>query len=143
MTNLVLIARIDGQMVAFDAAEIEAVVDLGTVVPVPFAPPQVSGLAAIRSQIVTVIDAARALSLPPQTPSGRALVALIDGHRYAIRVDAVDDVVAMPVADLRDDAPMAPSWAAASLGRIEINGGFAVRLDLLRLILPQNATLAA
>ena len=143
MTSLVLIARIAGQRIAFDAAEIEAVVDLEAVVPVPFAPPHLRGLAAIRSQIVTVIDAAVALGLPPQTPSGRALVALVEGHRYAIRVESVDDVVAMPAAGPRNDAPMSPEWAAASLGRIELDDGFAVKLVLIRLILPQTAALAA
>lgn len=143
MSNLILIAQIDGQRIAFDAAEIEAVVDLDAVVPVPFAPPHIIGLAAIRSQIVTVVDGGIALGLSAQTPSGRAIVAVVDGHRYAIRVDAVDDVVPMPTTGPSCDAPMSAVWTAASIGRIELEQGFAVQLDLARLVLPQTVAIAA
>ena len=47
MSGLFLIAHIAGRAVAIDSAQVESVVDIGTVVPVPRAAAQVLGLAGI------------------------------------------------------------------------------------------------
>jgi hypothetical protein len=94
MTTLVLIASVGSQTVAIDATAIESVTDLTTVVPVPFAPEHVHGLSALRSQVATVVDFGRAAGGKPGQASGRALVVHYEGHRYALRVDSVEDVIA-------------------------------------------------
>ena len=52
MTDLILLARVGDQRVAFDAKAVDAVVDIDAVIPVPMAPDSVRGLAAIRSRVV-------------------------------------------------------------------------------------------
>ena len=93
MTGLFLIAQVAGRAVAIPADQVDSVVDLGEVVPVPGAERALRGLAALRSRVVTVIDTGLALGLEP-TPEGvhRAVITRVDGHYYAVLVDALDDV---------------------------------------------------
>lgn len=134
MSDLSVLAKLAGQCIALDASMIEAVVDLASVIPVPLAPPHVIGLAAIRSQVVTVVDPAIALGFAAQSAAGRALLVTIDGHRYALRVESVADVLPLPgetVATL-----LAGSWASVASGRVDLDGGFALRVDPRLLIAP-------
>ena len=133
MTRLVVSARIGTQRVAFDAASVEAVTELGLVTPVPFAPPHISGLAAVRSHVVTVVDVAAAVGAGRSEPGGTALLASVDGHRYALRVDSVDDVVAADVESSRASGP-ACSWSGAAIGRARLENGLAVMLDPAHLV---------
>ena len=48
MSDLFLIAHLAGRAVAIDSAQVESVVDIGEIVPVPRAGAQVRGLAALR-----------------------------------------------------------------------------------------------
>ena len=137
MSVLSVIAAIADQAIALDAAAVEAVVDLPQVVPIPLAPPHVVGLAAIRSQVVTVVDPAVALGGEPQQPAGRALLVSIAGHRYAVRVASVSDVIALPEND--EAAMLTPSWAAVASGRVAVGDDFALRVDPGRLIAPAQA----
>ena len=139
---LYLLAEIAGQQVAFDASQVAAVADLGPVTAVPFAPAHVIGLAAIRSQIVTVVDAAIALGTPSTTSSNRAILIGRDTHRYAIRVDRVIDVVALAPAEPIGTTPLGASWRTVALGRLLTDTGFALLIDADALINPQ-VTIAA
>src|SRR3546814_6941560 len=56
MNGLFLIAEIGGRAVAISADQIESVVDIGVVTPIPLADARVRGLAAISSRVVTVIN---------------------------------------------------------------------------------------
>ena len=143
MTTLFLLAQIGDQAVAFDATTIQSVVDIVSVVAVPLSLPHVCGLSAIRSQVVTVIDCRRAVGDSPASPKGRALVTSIDGHRYALRVDTVHDVVTKPVETLESSALMSPHWRHVSTGRIDMGEQFAVVVDPSRLVDPNTFAVAA
>ena len=142
MTNLVLLAHVGTQTIAVDAKRVKAVVDIASVVPVPFSAPHILGLAAIRSQVLTVIDCSCALGHEPSTSTGRALVMIVDGHRYALRVDAVDDVVAAEIAEVTKLAPMVPAWARAAIGCVDLGDRFAVLVDPAQLVVPIHAIAA-
>ena len=142
MTTLFLLAQIGDQTVAFDATAIQSVVDIASVVAVPLSLPHVCGLSAIRSQVVTVIDCRRAVGESPASPNGRALVTSIDGHRYALRVDAVDDVVARLVEPM-ESAQMNPDWRHVAIGTINMGDKFAVVVDPARLVNPNAFAIAA
>ncbi len=134
MTQLLLLARVGDQRVAFDAKTVDAVVDIDAVVPVPMAPPAVRGLTAIRSRVVTVIDCARAVGVAALRDNGRAVTLSIDGHGYAIRVDAVDDVVPHPGLSETGFAPMQDGWAEVASGTVNLGDGFAILIDARRLV---------
>lgn len=132
MTTLVLIARVGTQTIAVDATAIESVTDLTKVVPVPFAPDHVHGLSALRSQVATVVDFGRAAGGAAGTATGRALVIHYDGHRYALRVDSVEDVIACSIEPTEPSAET--PWSRIATGRIDLGDRFAIVVDPERVI---------
>lgn len=134
MTDPLLLARVGDQRIAFDARTVDAVVDIDTVVPVPMAPSSVRGLTAIRSRVVTVVDCGRAVGTTALADDGRAVTLSIDGHGYAIRVDAVDDVVPCPGQSASAFAPMQGGWAEVASGAVDLGDGFAIMIDARRLV---------
>jgi purine-binding chemotaxis protein CheW len=113
------------------------------IVSVPLAADHVIGLAAIRSQVITVIDGRVATGSRQGPPTGPAVVAEIEGHRYAILVDRVDDVVAAELHAASEAVPMTQQWRALALGVIETGDMFTVVVDPARLIAVQPAAIAA
>ena len=134
MTTLFLLATVAGERVAIDATVIEAVVDLWQVVPVPLSAEHVIGVAAVRSRVLTVIDAAAAVGLRAKATGNRAIVIDTGGHRYALRVDQISEVVpqtgsVMPFESRDDD-----NWRCVATGIIDTPYGFAVLIDPALLI---------
>lgn len=141
--RLYLIAHIAGRAVAIDASQVDSVVDIGTIVPVPRAAPQVIGLAALRSRVVTVIDSRAALDLPSgDSASGRAAITQIDGQHYAVLVDAVEDVALFDLLPLSSGIVLGGKWGAAGCGLIERQGDAVLVIDL-RTLIPNVGVLAA
>ncbi|MGQ0559919.1 MAG: chemotaxis protein CheW [Sphingosinicella sp.] len=144
MAELLLLARIAGQRVALPASEIEAVVELDALTPAPGAAPHVAGLTALRSRVLTVIDAPVALGLVTVARAVReALVVPSGGHPYALLVEAVDDVVESegPPQHLR--APVGPGWERVALGMVEAGGELLLLIDPHALIAGPPAERAA
>ena len=132
--GLFLIAHIAGRTVAIGSEQVESVVDIGAVTPVPRAPGLVLGLAALRSRVVTVIDTRVALGLPRDTAAARAVIVRVDGHHYAMLVDALDDVSAFALQPLANGVPLDPAWRAIALGIIERDGEPVLAVDLAALV---------
>ena len=131
MSTLFLLAQIAGRQVAIASDQVESVVDIADVIPVPRADARVRGLAALRSTVVTVIDTHQMLGIEPDdAPTKRAVVTLIDGHRYAIMVDALEDIVAGELRPLAAGVVLDAAWAAIGCGSVDIAGDpvLAIRL---------------
>jgi purine-binding chemotaxis protein CheW len=129
MEELYLITAIAGRAVAMPSERVDSVVDLGALVPVPAAPRHVRGLAALRSRVVTVIDAAVALGATDQAETGRAVVVTVGGHLYALLVDRLDDVAPFAIAPLPDGVRLDPAWARAARGVIDRDGEAVLVID--------------
>ena len=137
MAELLLIVRLAGRRVAFPAAEVEAVVEIEAITPAPGAPPHVAGLAALaqpgahRDRRPRRARASRA----GEAAARDAVVAVVDGHPYALLVEAVEDVVeadgaAVPLAGRRS----APGWARVAVGTVEAEGELFLLVDAGALI---------
>ncbi|MDR6849160.1 MAG: chemotaxis protein CheW [Sphingomonas sp.] len=140
---LFLIAQIAGRPVAIESSQVESVVDIGTVIPVPRAERQVRGLAALRSRVVTVIDTRAALGLDAaEVDAGRAIITIVEGHYYAILVDALDDVAPFELAPLSAGILLDKGWLKVGRGIVEREGEpiLAIALDGL---IPGALALAA
>lgn len=145
MNDLVLILEVAGRRVALRASDVHSVVELENVRPVPRAPSHVLGLTALRSNTLTVIDTAATAGVSQR----RALEdgersAIVDhgGHRYALVVDAIDDVaealsVAGPV-----PGEMGSGWARVAEGLIETDRGPALLLSIDELVAGPTALAA-
>ena len=135
MSDLYLIARIAGRTVAIDSAQVESVVDIGEMTPVPLVSDHVRGLAALRSRVVTVVDARSALGAEDgHEGSNRAVLTNIEGHFYALLVDALDDVESFELRPLARGVPLDAEWSAAACGLIERQGEPILAIDLSALI---------
>ena len=120
---LYLVAHIAGHGIAVSADEVDSVVDLGTIVPVPRAHPAVRGVAALRSRVVTVIDTWHVLGLArPDRATTRAITIRSEGHDYAILVDSVEDVTALRWAPLPRGLAIHAAWGDAARGAVERDG---------------------
>jgi purine-binding chemotaxis protein CheW len=130
MAQLFLIAHVAGRAVAIDSDQVESVVDIGEITPVPMAARQVRGLAALRSRVVTVIDTCAALGLPSAAHSGRAVVTQVDGHHYAFVVEALEDVAAFEREPLGSAFVLELGWRAAGCGVVTRDGEPILIIDL-------------
>lgn len=130
-----LIVRLAGERVALPAAEIESVVEIEALTPVPRAAPHVAGLTALRSRVLTVIDCLASLE-PGQSGADRreAVVAVADGHPYALLVDGVEDVVEASGEVRPVRTALGAGWRRVSRGSVEAEGDLLLLLDLGALI---------
>lgn len=133
MSELVLVMTVAGRAAALPAGEIQSVVELENVVPVPRAPAHVLGLSALRSSTLTVIDVAAAIGLPPRgLPNSGERVAIVDhaGHRYALAVSAIDDIAEVYGEPRPVPGDIGAGWQRASSGLVETARGPALLVSL-------------
>ena len=127
-----LIARIADRHVAIHTSRVESVIDLGEVLPAPLSPPEVRGLVAIRSRVVTVIDPNILLGLPAQPlERRRAVITAVDGHHYAILVESLDEVETLECQPLSSGLALAPGWRGCAEGIVEHAGEPILIIDFL------------
>lgn len=142
MAHLYLIAQIAGRAVAIDSDQVESVVDIGEVTAVPRATEHVRGLAALRSRVVTVVDTQSALGLEASgNEAKRAVITQIDGHHYALLVDALEDVAPFELLPLAGGIALDKAWRSVGRGIIERDGEPVLAIDLASLV-PGHAAAA-
>lgn len=131
MSELLLIASLAGRRIAFPAAAVEAVVELEGITPAPGAAPHVAGLSALRSRVLTVIDALAALELGRSGDEAAcdAIVVPCDGHTYALIVDDVEDVVEADGQRSPIAAPVGAGWDRVAIGTIDADKDLLLLVD--------------
>jgi purine-binding chemotaxis protein CheW len=135
MNRDLLIARVAGQRFAVPAVDVQSVVELGAIVPVPRVPRWIAGLTTQRSRTLTVIDVAAAIEPGAGATSHRfALVCELDGCGYALAVDAVENVLPTEGDVQRPRIRLAPGWARLAEGMVETAVGTVLLIDLGRLV---------
>jgi purine-binding chemotaxis protein CheW len=144
MADLLLIVRLAGRRVAFPAVEVEGVVELEGLVPAPRAAAHVVGLSALRSRVLTVIDAVAAMGFAPASERAAtdAIVVPSDGHNYALLVDSVEDVVEASAAPVPLAAPPGAGWERVAAAMVEAGGDLLLLIDPHRLIAGPTAQAA-
>jgi purine-binding chemotaxis protein CheW len=140
MAHLYLIAQIAGRAVAIDSDQVESVVDIGEVTAVPRASEHVRGLAALRSRVVTVVDTQSALGLAASGEEARrAVITQIEGHHYALLVEALEDVAPFELLPLAGGITLDSAWRSAARGIVERDGEPILAIDLAALVPGQAA----
>jgi purine-binding chemotaxis protein CheW len=141
--DLLVVTQIAGRRCALSALDVKSVIEIGTVTPVPRAPEWITGITALRSQALTVIDCRRALGLADRDwpTDARAVVVAHDGHAYALMVDSIEDITT--AAGIAGQVPggFGPEWSRAASGMVETLAGPALLLDLAMLLAGPDATL--
>lgn len=112
MTNMLyLIANLAGSRVAIESSQVESIVHLPDVVPVPMCDPSIAGIFALRSRVLTLIDTQFHITGVQQAvhKGALAVVTEIAGHQYGLLVDKVHDVV--PIAAAQAETIIRPPAA--------------------------------
>lgn len=144
--SLFLFASIADVPIAVRASEVEAVVRLGDIVPIPLVQAHVRGLAALRSRVLTVIDMeARIFGKGGLDGSASlAIVADIAAHSYGFLVDSVSDICLAPEEAQPVHGRIDPVWAPYASGIVERKGRSHLLVTLSDFAVPPgNGTLAA
>jgi len=132
---LFLIAQLAGRTVAIESSQVESVVDIGVIIPVPRSERHVRGLAALRSRVVTVIETRAALGLPEGDGTAmRAVITIVDGHHYAMLVDSLEDVAAFDLSPLSAGVVLDSGWQRVGRGIIERDGEPILAIELSALV---------
>ena len=136
MNNLYLIVEASGTRLAIPATDVTTVMICGTIVRAPKTPSFVAGLAAMRSDVITVVDPLAAIQGGPANISEDAtLVAVsIEGHFYGLAVDDVIDAIEVEEAPGRTGVAMAKGWHAVSIGVIDFDGETILVIDTAKLV---------
>lgn len=124
MDQLYLFAHVAGTAIAVRTEEIEAVVKLKDIAPVPGMPPHIAGLSALRSRVLTVIDVAALINGRATAPEHRrlAIIADLSGHSYGLIVDSVSDICAVPNGELPLRGRLDPAWVPFATAMVENSG---------------------
>ena len=124
MEQLYLLATLADTRVAVAANEVEAVVKLADISPVPGMPGHVAGLSALRSRVLTIIDVPALIHGAPTPPDrrGLAIIADISGHSYGLMVDAVHDICQVPEGALPLRGQLDKAWAPYARAIVEQGG---------------------
>jgi purine-binding chemotaxis protein CheW len=135
VAELLLIVRLAGERVALPAADVESVVEIEALTPVPGAAGHVAGLAALRSRVLTVIDCLASLDPSRRLPANarEAVMAVVDGHPYALLVEAVEDVVEAS-GERRPATSLAGGWRRIGRATVEAEGDLLLLADVEALI---------
>ncbi len=124
MDRLYLFATLAGTRVAIEAGEVEAVVRLTEISPVPGLGAHVAGLSALRSRVLTIIDVAALIHGVP-TPAEQqrlAIIADISGYSYGLLVDEVSDICHVSGGEQPLRGQLAPAWAPYAGAVVEYAG---------------------
>ncbi|MEC7535194.1 MAG: chemotaxis protein CheW [Pseudomonadota bacterium] len=145
MNELLLMCMIAGRRAAIPAIRVQSVIEIDEITPIPGAPSFIRGLTALRSQALTVIDCTVALGLEPgETPAQqRAAVVDIEGHLYALLVDAAYDVGEARSEPIEVPGGFGPGWQAAARGMVETDGGPTLLIEVEKLVTAPVARVAA
>ncbi len=126
--------RVGSEEYAIDVGRVREVVSPVEIRPVPRAPAFIEGVADLRGEIVPVVDVRKRLALPagPRTRRTRFLVVRLGRRVVALLVDAVLEVVRLPLSAIRPAAGLAgPEAPRLFLGVCGGPGSGGGRLKLL------------
>jgi purine-binding chemotaxis protein CheW len=144
MTHLLLIIKLAGERVAIPAEDVESVVEIEGLTPIPRGAPHVAGLTALRSRVLTAIDCFASLELGCSRVEGLrdAIVVELDGYPYALIVDSVEDVLeysgeVRPVRTALD-----AGWRRVAKGVVDVDGDLLLLVDTAALLAGPTAVAA-
>ncbi len=136
MNMSVVLVQLAGQRIALPSLEVDAVIEIDKITPVPGAPAYIAGLTSLRSRALTVIDCARILGLNDyeNDECQRAVVFNLEGHDYALLVELVEDVADATTEPVPIPGGAGEMWTKISEGLIETNVGPAMLIRTETLI---------
>lgn len=102
-SSLVVTARIGNRAYALPAAQVEQILPMAALIPLPGAPAGVAGLLNYRGTVLPVVDPRPVLGLEPASPQpDQHLVLVRAGTRYLLWLDRAEEVIQVPPSGLEN-----------------------------------------
>jgi len=143
---LVSVFRLGKALFGIPAAQIQEVVQVGTLTPVHHAPVSVTGIRNLRGRIVTVVDLSTRLGMG-EAQSGidsRILMVDAEGELVGLLVDRVDDTVFLDPASMSPAPPNLHAVQGPALrGVYRCANGLVSLLDHNAILKPHDQTHSA
>ena len=120
--------RVGAESFALPVGHVLEVADVGTLAPVPGAPPSVLGVRNLRGQVLPVIDLATVLGTPRSKAATKVVITEDAGRRAGLAIDQVTDVGELPGPLQESDSPFLAGSTLADgelVGVVDVEGVFA------------------
>lgn len=131
-----------GRDLCLDVANVQDVIKLGEVTPVPRAAPWIAGVMNLRGHIVTAIDLRARLGLDAAKDDSKAMCVVVQlgGEAFGLIVDGVGDVIVIED-DMREPDPptLEPQWRAVSRGVVRRDDALLLEIDAAALLAEERA----
>jgi purine-binding chemotaxis protein CheW len=126
-----------GHVFGIPVLQVQDVLGPQRITRVPLAPPEVAGSLNLRGRIVTAIDLRLRLDMKAETPAEKAMSVVVEqkGELYSLIVDAVGEVLGLPLAEREPQLPtLDPRWQQFCDGIYRLKEGLLVVLNVPRLL---------
>jgi purine-binding chemotaxis protein CheW len=136
--------RLGAQLFGIAVSAVQDVMHAPKIAPVPLAPEVIAGVINVRGRIVTAFDMRRRMRLGPNPdPASMMLVVIHYEHDlFALMVDAVGDVLALPMNQFEKvPANIDDCWREVAAGVFKLEEELLVILDVVRIIRPGDAVI--
>ena len=122
-----------------DVMQVQEVLRVSEIAPVPGAPPYVLGIVNLRGSVVTVIDTRLRFGLPVREPDEASRIVIIETDKQVVGmlVDGVAEVVEVPASAIESTPNVGNDDAARYIqGVFSSDDGLLILVDLDRLLGP-------
>jgi purine-binding chemotaxis protein CheW len=147
MTDMTHTASGDLELLSFRVADQEYSVDIMSVreirgwtraTSLPHAPDYVRGVINLRGSVLPVVDLARRLGIEAGEPNERSVIIVVDvgGRTVGLRVDAVSDILSIPLGNLQSPPDLVTEQADAFIRALTIVEGRMIRVLEVSRVMP-------
>lgn len=133
MENQLVIFHLAKEYYGVDIAAVESIIKLQEITSIPQAPAFVEGVINLRGAVLPVIDLRKRFGLPQTAPTKdtRIVVVEMSGTTVGMIVDAVNEVLQVPVEDIEPPSPMVTTLDSAFItGIAKVSDRLIILLDL-------------
>lgn len=135
--NQLVVFQLAGQTYGINIASVYEIIRMEVITKVPLSPDFVEGVINLRGKIIPVIDLCKMFNLPinERTSSTRIIVVDISGNTVGMIVDAVSEVLRIPLDSIEPPPPMVNGIDSAYLRGIAImNERLVILLNLEKVL---------
>ncbi len=138
--------RLGDETYGIDVMQVQEVLRLTGIAPVPGAPDYVLGIINLRGNVVTVVDARRRFGLPETTPDDASRIVIIENGSYVIGmlVDSVAEVVNLHASRIESAPNVGSDDSARYIQGVHTLGEkLLILVDLNKLLTPEDLGVSA
>ena len=139
----VVIFTLSSESYAVDIIRVESIIKMQPITVVPHAPPFIEGVTNLRGQILSVVDLRTrfGLSRTEATKDTRIMVVKSDDLTVGMVVDAVTEVLRIPVEAIEPPSPLVTTVDSAFItGIAKVDERLVILLDLSKVLVMQEDT---